>query len=137
MNNNNQSCRKALCLDEIAEIAKQNCFFRRVVFTGPHCQVDVMSIPPGEDVGEEAHPNTDQLLVVVNGEGKAVLEGQERPADVHNVVFVTAGTVHNVKNTGNQDLKLFTIYAHPEHADGTVHKTKDEAMREKHAHYVI
>ena len=137
MNDNQSYCNSLLLNDEIEEIAKHNCFFRRVIFTGPHCQVDVMSIPPGEDIGEEVHPNTDQLFVVVGGEGKAILEGREQPANEHNVVFVTAGTVYNLKNTGDQDLKLFTVHTHAEYADGTVHKTKDQAMQTKHAHYII
>jgi mannose-6-phosphate isomerase-like protein (cupin superfamily) len=117
----------------IKKITKANRFFRQVIYTGPHSQLVVMSIPPGEEIGEEAHPKTDQLLIIVDGEGQAVLDGKRQPADEHNVIFVTAGTSHNVQNTGQKDLKLFTIYSPPAHAEGTVHKTKEEAMSEEEA----
>ena len=118
---------------DIKKIAKDNRFFRQVIYTGPHSQLVVMSIPPGEEIGEEAHPKTDQLLVIVDGEGQAVLDGKQQPADEHNVIFVTAGTVHNIKNTGRKALKLFTVYSPPAHAEGTVHKTREEAIREEEA----
>jgi mannose-6-phosphate isomerase-like protein (cupin superfamily) len=117
----------------IKKITKNNRFFRQVIYTGPHSQLVVMSIPPGEEIGEETHPKTDQLLVIVDGEGEAVLDGQRQPADEHNIVFVTAGTPHNIKNTGGKDLKLFTVYSPPAHAEGTVHKTREEAMQEEEA----
>lgn len=117
----------------IKKITKQNEFFRQVIFTGPNSQLVVMSIPPGEEIGEEVHPKTDQLLVIVDGEGQAVLDGKRQPADEHNVIFVTAGTAHNIQNTGRKDLKLFTIYSPPAHAAGTVHRTKEEAVREEEA----
>lgn len=118
---------------DIKKIAKDNRFFRQVIYTGPHSQLVVMNIPPGEEIGEEAHPKTDQLLVIVDGEGQAVLDGKRQPADEHNVIFVTAGTVHNIKNTGRKALKLFTVYSPPAHAEGTVHKTREEAIREEEA----
>jgi len=117
----------------IKKIAKSNHYFRQVVYTGPHCQLVVMSIPPGDDIGEEVHAHTDQIFVVVDGKGQAVLTGQVQPAEEHNVIFVKAGTRHNIKNTGHEDLKLVTVYAPPQHADGTVHKTKEEAMQAEHA----
>jgi mannose-6-phosphate isomerase-like protein (cupin superfamily) len=117
----------------IKRIAKDNDFFRRVLYTGPHSQLVVMSIPVGDDIGEEAHANTDQILFVVDGDGQAILNGEVQPAEEHSVIFVTAGTRHNIKNIGHKALKLFTVYAPPEHAEGTVHKTKEEAMHEEHA----
>ncbi len=115
---------------DIKRIAKDNDFFRRVLYTGPHSQLVVMSIPVGDDIGEETHANTDQILFVVDGEGQAILNGQVQPAEEHSVIFVTAGTRHNIKNIGHKALKLFTVYAPPEHAEGTVHKTKEDAMHE-------
>ncbi|MGZ4853897.1 MAG: cupin domain-containing protein [Candidatus Angelobacter sp.] len=117
----------------IKEIAKNNQFFRQVLYTGPHSQLVVMSIPPGGEIGEETHPGTDQLLVIVDGEGQAILDGSLQPADEHNAVFVAAGTSHNIKNNGRKDLKLFTVYSPPAHAAGTVHKTREEAMHEEEA----
>jgi len=114
----------------IKKAAKDNTFFRRVVYTGPHCQLAVMNIPVGEDIGEEVHPNTDQILVIIDGHGEAILNGQVQPAKQHSVIFVTAGTRHNINNIGHKPLKLATVYAPPEHAGGVVHKTKEEAMQE-------
>lgn len=117
----------------IKKLAEASSFFRQVLYTGPYCQLVVMSIPPGEDIGTEVHANTDQILVIVDGEGEAIVDGRHEPARENNVVFVTAGTRHNVRNIGTRELKLFTIYAPPEHKEGTVHKTRDEAMQEEAA----
>ena len=117
----------------IKRITLSNRFFRQVIYTGPHSQLVVMTLPAGEEIGEEVHPKTDQLLVIVDGEGEAVLDGKRQSADEHNIIFVTAGTRHNVKNTGGKELKLFTIYSPPAHAPGVVHKTRQEAMREEAA----
>jgi mannose-6-phosphate isomerase-like protein (cupin superfamily) len=117
----------------IKKLAKTNSFFRQVIYTGPCSQLVVMSIPPGEDIGEEVHANTDQILVIVDGDGEAIVDGRHEPAGEHNVIFVTAGTRHNIRNTGTKELKLFTVYAPPEHKDGTVHKTREDAMQEEAA----
>jgi len=117
----------------IKKLAKTNSFFRQVIYTGPYSQLVVMSIPPGEDIGEEVHANTDQILVIVDGDAEAIVDGRPEPAGEHNVIFVTAGTRHNIRNIGTKELKLFTVYAPPEHKDGTVHKTREEAMQEEAA----
>lgn len=90
-----------------------------------------MSIPVGGDIGEETHPTTDQILFLVEGSGQAVIEGQTSEFSEGEAVFVPAGTKHNFVNTGNSDLKLYTVYSPPAHADGTVHKTKAEAEKEE------
>lgn len=113
--------------ENIKEATKANTNFRTVLHTGPHSQIVAMSIPVGGDIGEEVHPNTDQLLFFVEGTGEATLNGETRAIGEHDVVFVEAGTTHNFKNTGDEDLKLFTVYAPPNHPDGTIHKTKAEA----------
>jgi len=87
----------------------------------------VMSIPPGGDIGEEVHDDLDQTLVFVEGEGQAILNGHKSAVSVDRLVYVPAGTRHNFVNTGNVDLRLYTIYAPPEHKPGTIHKTKAEA----------
>jgi mannose-6-phosphate isomerase-like protein (cupin superfamily) len=117
----------------LKKIAADNRYFRQVLHTGPYSQLVVMSLPPGGEIGEEVHTKTDQLFVIVEGKGEAVLEGKKQPAGEHNVIFVTAGTVHNIRNTGKNDLKLFTVYSPPAHAAGTVHRTREEAMREEEA----
>jgi mannose-6-phosphate isomerase-like protein (cupin superfamily) len=113
--------------DDIQARAKGNAFFREVVATGPHAQVVVMSIPPGDEIGEEIHEDTDQVLVFVEGRGAAVIEGEPSPVSPGHLVHVFAGTRHNFVNDGEADLKLYTIYAPPHHPPGTIHRTKAEA----------
>ena len=112
---------------DIRAAARENTDFRREVVTGEHSQVVVMSLPPGEEIGLEVHEGTDQVLVFVSGEGEAELNGVKDPVTAGDLVFVPAGTQHNFVNTGQTDLKLYTIYAPPEHPPGTVHRTKREA----------
>jgi len=113
--------------EDIVKRAKANSYFREVLATGPHSQVVVMSIPPGGDIGEEVHEDVDQTLVFVGGEGQAILDGKKSAVAVDRLVHVPAGTRHNFVNTGKVDLRLYTIYAPPEHKPGTIHKTKAEA----------
>jgi mannose-6-phosphate isomerase-like protein (cupin superfamily) len=113
--------------EDIVKRAKANSYFREVLATGPHSQVVVMSIPPGGDIGEEVHDDVDQTLVFVQGEGQAILDGEKSAVSVDRLVHVPAGTRHNFVNTGKVDLRLYTIYAPPEHKPGTIHKTKAEA----------
>jgi mannose-6-phosphate isomerase-like protein (cupin superfamily) len=113
--------------EDIVKRAKANAYFREVLSTGPHSQVVVMSIPPGGEIGEEVHGDVDQVLVFVEGEGQAILDGQQAAVAVDRLVHVPAGTRHNFVNTGTGDLRLYTIYAPPEHEPGTIHKTKAEA----------
>jgi len=113
--------------EDIVKRAKANSYFREVLVTGPHSQVVVMSIPPGGDIGEEVHDDVDQTLVFVQGEGQAILDGKKSAVAVDRLVHVPAGTRHNFVNTGKVHLRLYTIYAPPEHKPGTIHKTKAEA----------
>jgi mannose-6-phosphate isomerase-like protein (cupin superfamily) len=113
--------------EDIVKLAKANSYFREVLATGPHSQVVVMSIPPGGDIGEEVHDDVDQTLVFVQGEGQAILDGEKSAVAADRLVHVPAGTRHNFVNTGKVDLRLYTIYAPPEHKPGTIHKTKAEA----------
>jgi mannose-6-phosphate isomerase-like protein (cupin superfamily) len=112
---------------DIARVAGSNEAFRREVLTGEHEQVVVMTIPPGEEIGEEVHPNTDQVLAFVDGTGEADLDGQSSEIGPNDLVFVHAGTRHNFRNTGEGPLRVITIYAPPEHPPGTIHETKAEA----------
>jgi mannose-6-phosphate isomerase-like protein (cupin superfamily) len=116
---------------DIFQLAKENTFFRKEVATAKYSQVVLMSIPPGGEIGEETH-NLDQILVFVQGEGKSILNGKEAPVKAGRLVVVPTGTRHNFINTGKEDLKLFTVYAPPEHKPGTVHKTKAEADAAEH-----
>ena len=112
---------------DIVAAAKANTSFRQVLSTGPHAQVVVMSIPPGGEIGEEVHEHVDQVLAFMAGEGVAVLEGVESPIGPDRLVHVPAGMRHNVVNRGFTDLRLYTVYAPPQHAPGTIHRTKAEA----------
>jgi mannose-6-phosphate isomerase-like protein (cupin superfamily) len=120
--------------EDILARARDNAFFREVVATGPHAQVVVMSIPPGGEIGEEVHEGVDQVLVFVEGEGAAVIEGDRSRVSGGHLVQVPAGTRHNFLNDGPVDLKLYTVYAPPQHAHGTIHRTREEAdADEEHA----
>ncbi len=117
----------------IEKKSEENDYFRQVLFTGPHCQLVVMSLKPNEDIGMETHPDTDQFIRVEKGTGKAILDGKEYPLEDGSAIVIPAGTKHNVVNTSSKEaFKLYTLYAPPEHADGTVHKTKAEAQAHEH-----
>jgi mannose-6-phosphate isomerase-like protein (cupin superfamily) len=120
--------------EDIVGLAKRNRWFREVVATGPHAQVVVMNIPPGGEIGEEVHEGVDQVLVFVEGEGAAILDGERSAVGPSRLVLVPAGTRHNFINTGASDLRLYTVYAPPQHAPGTVHRTKAEADADEHDH---
>lgn len=120
---------------DIVAAAKANRFFRQVLSTGPHAQIVVMSIPPGGEIGEEVHEHVDQVLAFVSGAGVAILEGQESPVGPDRLVHVPAGLRHNVVNRGAGDLQLYTVYAPPQHADGTIHRTKAEADADERDRY--
>jgi mannose-6-phosphate isomerase-like protein (cupin superfamily) len=123
--------------EDIIEIAKHNTLFRKVLATGEHSQVVLMSLAPGEEIGEEIHADVDQVLVFVTGVCDAVIEGKRTPVGPGWLVQVPAGVRHNFINSGAQDLRLYTVYSPPEHAPGTIHRTKadaDAAEAAEHSH---
>ena len=111
----------------IATVAEQSADFRRVLWTGEHTQLVIMTIPPGGEIGEETHDDTDQILSFVSGTGKAIVAGETRNVVQGDLVVVPAGRKHNFVNTGENPLILYTVYGPPDHADGAVHATKAEA----------
>ncbi len=111
---------------DIAQQTRENTDFRREIITNKHSQVVLMSVEPGDDIGEETHEG-DQILYFVEGEGEAKLGAKTSKVHAGSLVSVPAGTVHNFTNTGDTPLKLYTVYAPPEEPKGTVHKTKAEA----------
>jgi mannose-6-phosphate isomerase-like protein (cupin superfamily) len=121
---------------DIVAATKENEFFRKVLSTGQNAQVVIMSIPPGGEIGEEVHESVDQVLAFVAGEGVAILEGVESYIGPDHLVHVPAGTRHNVVNRGSFPLRLYTVYAPPQHAEGTIHKTKAEADADEADHFV-
>jgi mannose-6-phosphate isomerase-like protein (cupin superfamily) len=113
----------------IEKQTEKNEFFRQVLFTGKHLQLVVMCLQAGEEIGNEVHADVDQFFRIEEGQAKFVFDGKEEhfvnPGDA---VVVPAGTFHNVINTSKTEkLKLYTVYTPPNHPDGTVHKTKEEA----------
>ena len=110
----------------IATEAEKSPDFRRVLWTGEHTQLVIMTIPKGGEIGEEVH-EVDQILTFVSGTGKAIISGSEKAVAQGDLVVVPAGKKHNFLNTGENPLILYTVYGPAEHADGAVHKTKEEA----------
>jgi len=119
---------------DIEEASKQNKNYRTALWTGKHLQVTVMSINVGDDIGLEMHPHVDQFICIEEGQGIAQMGPTkdylnfQRNVSEDSAIMVPAGTWHNVLNIGNKPLKLFTIYAPPNHPFGTVHVTKSDAM---------
>lgn len=109
----------------IVDIVVENAFFRKEIVTGPHSQVVIMCIAAGQEIGSEAH-TVDQILIFVQGRGQAIINDIVSEVKENHLVFVPAGTKHNFKNTGTQDLKLFTIYAPAEEAVGTLEEEKGD-----------
>ena len=108
---------------------KKNADFRRVLYTGKHSQLVLMSLKPGEEIGEETHENVDQFFRFESGEGQVIIDGVEHNIKGGYAVIVPAGAKHNVVNTSKRaKLRLYTIYSPPEHQDGVVRRTKSEAM---------
>ena len=112
---------------DIARTAEQSADFRRVLWTGQHTQLVIMTIPPNGEIGEETHDENDQILSFVSGVGKAVVDGQSKAVGPGDIVVVPAGVQHNFLNDGPNPLVLYTVYGPPDHADGVVHRTKEEA----------
>jgi mannose-6-phosphate isomerase-like protein (cupin superfamily) len=110
----------------IATVAEESADFRRVLWTGEHTQLVIMTIPPGGEIGEEVH-EVDQILTFVSGTAQAIVGGQKKNVAQGDLVVVPAGKKHNFVNNGVNPLVLYTVYGPPEHADKAVHTTKEEA----------
>lgn len=119
----------------IEELSLQNEYFRNVLYTDARLQLVVMSLLPNEDIGEEVH-QLDQFIRVEQGTGKSVLDGVEHDLADGSVVIIPAGVRHNIINTSDSvPMKLYTLYAPPNHKEGTVHKTKAEAEADEGEHF--
>lgn len=116
-------------VDNIESRTRQNSDFRRVLYTAKHMQLVLMSLKPGEDIGEEVHQDADQFFRVEEGQGEVWIDGAKTNIKSEFAIIVPAGARHNVINTGNTPLRIYTIYAAPHHRDGTVHATKADAER--------
>jgi len=117
-------------VDNIEKATLANGDFRRVLYTGHNLQLVLMTLPPGCDIGEEVHDDRDQFFRIEEGEGEIRIDGVANEVADDYAVIVPAGARHNVINTGSEPLRLYTIYGPPEHRDGVVHKTKEQAERD-------
>lgn len=122
---------KGYC-DNIEQRTVENDNFRQVLYTGKHLQLVVMTLPPGCDIGEEVHDDRDQFFRFEEGKGVVDIDGVENPVEDDFAVIVPAGARHNVRNTGSEPLRLYTVYGPPEHLDGVVHETKADAEARHH-----
>lgn len=122
-------------IGNIEKETQANTNFRKVLYTAKHCQLVVMHLLPNEDIGEEIH-TLDQFIRIEKGNAKAILDGSESTLGDGDAVVIPAGTKHNIINTSATDpVKLYTLYAPPEHKDGTVHATKAAALADELDHY--
>ena len=113
-------------VQDIESLTVNNDNFRRVLYTAKNCQLVLMSLKPGEEIGAEVH-TLDQFFRVEEGTGEAVLDGTRTEIRSGFAVVVPAGTNHNIINTGSVPMKLYTLYAPPNHRDGVVHHNRDDA----------
>jgi mannose-6-phosphate isomerase-like protein (cupin superfamily) len=117
-------------VDDIEKLTEENTDFRRVLYTGKNMQLVLMSLKQGEEIGEEVH---DQFFRVEQGKGEVLIDGKRHAVEADDAIIVPAGARHNVVNTGDKPLQLYTLYAPPEHKNGTVHATKAQAdAQEEH-----
>ncbi|MGS1015749.1 cupin domain-containing protein [Allosphingosinicella humi] len=117
-------------VDNIEKVTVANEDFRRVLYTGEHIQLVLMTLQPGEEIGEEVHDDRDQFFRIEEGTGEIRIDGKANPVEDDFAVIVPAGARHNVVNTGSAPLRLYTLYGPPEHRDGVVHRDKAQAMRD-------
>lgn len=114
---------------DIEELTDHNPHFRHVLYTGKNLQLVVMSLKPGEEIGEETHGDGDQFFRVEEGHGEVWIDGKRSKIKDDYAILVPAGARHNIVNTGDKPLRLYTLYSPPEHLDGTVHETRGDATR--------
>lgn len=122
-------------LIDVEKATLENTAFRQVLYTSQHLQLVLMSLKPGEEIGEEVHSTVDQFFRIEVGEGKVIMDGQEHAFKENDVFVVPAGIKHNVINTSaSEALKLYTIYAPPHHKDQVIHHTKQDAQADTTDH---
>jgi len=122
-------------LVDIEQKTLENDFFREVLHTSQHNQLVVMSLLPNEEIGEETHAIVDQFIRIEQGAGVAVLDGEELALSNGSAIIIPAGVKHNIINSSSDNkLKLYTIYSPAHHKDGTIHKTKEDALNDEEDH---
>jgi len=115
----------------IEKLTLENTNFRKVIYTGKHIQLVLMSLKVGEEIGLEVHQNNDQFFRFESGNGKCIIDANKYNVKEGDVIVVPAGAKHNVVNTGNGAFKMYTIYGPPNHQDGTIRATKELAERDE------
>ena len=121
-------------VQNIERLTEENDDFRRVLYTGANLQLVLMAIAPGGEIGEEVHDDRDQFFRIEAGEGEILIDGVTHRVKADDGIIVPQGARHNVRNSGQQPLKLYTIYGPPEHRDGVIHRTSADAHGD-HEHY--
>jgi mannose-6-phosphate isomerase-like protein (cupin superfamily) len=116
---------------DISQLTESNADFRHVLYTGKHLQLVLMTLKPGEDIGEETHEGVDQFFRIEEGTGEAVIDGRRSSVKAGDAILVPAGARHNIVDTGKKPLRFYTLYGPPEHEDRTVHVTKKDAATAK------
>ncbi|MFC1649663.1 cupin domain-containing protein [Patescibacteria group bacterium] len=122
-------------IDDIEKLTKENKYFRKVLYTGKYSQLVLMCLKPGEEIGKEVHDTVDQFFRIDEGEGEVTMEGHITKVSDGFAVVVPAGSEHNIVNTGDVELKLYTIYSPANHPSGTVHKSAQEAAEYEKSHH--
>lgn len=118
---------------DIETLTEENTDFRRVLYTGKNLQLVLMALQPGEEIGEEVHEDRDQFFRIEEGEGEVVIDGKRTPVEEDHAIVVPAGARHNLINSGDEPLLLYTLYGPPEHRDGIIRQTKKDAeSQEEH-----
>ncbi|NLY63679.1 MAG: cupin domain-containing protein [Alcaligenaceae bacterium] len=117
-------------VDNIEKLTVENENYRKVLYTGKHLQLVLMTLQPGEEIGQEVHETHDQFLRIEEGEGTLYLDGVSHQVKDDFAIIVPAGALHNVVNTGTAPLKLYTLYGPPEHRDGVLQPTKADEVEE-------
>ena len=121
---------------DIERKALENDYFRQVLYTASHSQLVVMMLQAGEDIGQERHDDVDQFIRIEAGQGEAILDGERHALSDGSAVIIPAGTTHNVINTSpDRAMHLYTIYSPPNHPDGTIHRTRQEAIEAEGHHH--
>ncbi len=125
-----------LSFDNIKKLANKNLVFRKAIYRGTFSELVVMSIPPSGELGEEKHEKADEILFIVDGKGQLILDGRTQSAHKHDAIFVTAGQLHNLRNTGDCELKIISVFSPPPSSgtDSIIHRSGAKAAEEQIRH---
>lgn|SRR5690554_155233 len=117
-------------VEDIEKLTVENDNFRKVLYTGKHLQLVLMTLQPGEEIGSEVHEGHDQFFRIEEGNGQVIIDDNKYDVEDDDAIIVPAGARHNVINTGSEPLRLYTLYGPPEHREGVIHPTKADEQEE-------